>query len=264
MPSKHRVIIFSPNRYSTYTICVAELLRRAGVEVSAIIVRRLLNPKRLASEWVFGGARLLKKIWHKLVLRGHLQGKKNYMTLRDFMRDGNIKKKKVEDFQNEGIPCFYCDDFNEPKVLEILEKKRPEIIFFTGGGLLREGVLQRAGDGVLNCHMGILPEYRGMDVVEWALVEGREDKVGLTVHFMDKGVDTGDILVRRLIKPKSGDTLDDLRGRFEVPMCQELVGAGVSWLAKNLLREPQTDAPERQYFKMHPRFTALARRELPQ
>ena len=44
----------------------------------------------------------------------------------------------------------------------------------------------------INCHMGILPKYREMDVVEWPFLLG--DKNVGTCHIMDSGVDTGDIL----------------------------------------------------------------------
>jgi methionyl-tRNA formyltransferase len=53
--------------------------------------------------------------------------------------------------------------------------------------------------------MSIVPDYRGMDVVEWPILHGEPDKVGLTVHVMDSGIDTGDILSIRTIKPHQGE-----------------------------------------------------------
>jgi methionyl-tRNA formyltransferase len=43
--------------------------------------------------------------------------------------------------------------------------------------------------GILNHHIGILPDYRGRSVVEWSILQG--DPVGITVFFIDTGIDTG-------------------------------------------------------------------------
>jgi folate-dependent phosphoribosylglycinamide formyltransferase PurN len=257
------VVLFSPNRHSLYTICVAELLRRGGVNIAAIVTRRLLNPKRFAKEFARDGVRLLRKIWIKLVLRQRTFHKTNYPTLVDFMAAEKITQRTVDDFRREhGIPVVYCDDLNDAVVVDTLERTRPRVVVFTGGGLIRGEVLRRAGDGVLNCHMGILPDYRGMDVVEWPLLEGKPDCVGLTVHFMDAGVDTGDILATHRVEPCAGENVHDLRGRFEVPMCRELVAACEGWLAGRLTRRPQAGEKTRQYFILHPRLMELARARL--
>ncbi len=71
--------------------------------------------------------------------------------------------------------------------------------------------------------MGILPDYRGRDVVEWSLLEGQFDRVGLTVHFMDEGVDTGDILHLKPTFPRLGKSRMQLRERLEGQMCSLMV-----------------------------------------
>jgi folate-dependent phosphoribosylglycinamide formyltransferase PurN len=262
MPEKS-VVVFSPSRHSLYTICVTELLCRRGVKVSAVVTRRLLNFRRFSKEFSRDGVRLFRKIWRKLLLREHAYRKSSYETIVDFMRAEKISIRRVDEFQAvRGIPVVYCDDLNDPTVLEVLEERKPSVVVFTGGGLIREEVLKRAGDGVLNCHMGILPEYRGMDVVEWPLLEGHPEKVGMTVHFMDRGVDTGDILTTRPVEVHVGEGISDLRGRFEVPMCQQMVETCVLWLEGHLERRSQQDAAGRQYFIMHPRLGKIASRRI--
>ena len=61
-----RVVVFSPNRFSLYTIYMAELLRRNHVDIKAIVIRKLFNPSRFLSEFGRDGSRLFKKIWKKL------------------------------------------------------------------------------------------------------------------------------------------------------------------------------------------------------
>lgn len=50
--------------------------------------------------------------------------------------------------------------------------------------------------GTINCHAGKLPFYRGRNILNWALIND-EREFGITVHFIDEGIDTGDILLQR-------------------------------------------------------------------
>ncbi|MDR0535052.1 MAG: hypothetical protein LBG65_01635 [Puniceicoccales bacterium] len=259
------VVLFSPSRHGLYTIGVAELLRRGGVSIAAVVVRRLLNPSRLAKEFTRDGTRLLRKIWRKLLLRRlAYPSSAPYQTLPQFLDEMGTRARTVDDLQRlHGIPVIYCGDLNDAASVRVLREARPRLVVFTGGGLVRAEVLALSGDGVLNCHMGILPHYRGMDVVEWPFLEGKTEHVGMTVHFMDKGVDTGDILAVRHMEPAPGEGRDTLRGRFEVPMCRELATAAIDWLSGRISRQPQPPDPTpsgvpRQYFKLHPGLQRLA------
>ncbi|MCS7010884.1 MAG: formyltransferase family protein [Anaerolineales bacterium] len=252
-----RMVVFSPSRYSLYTLCVVELLRRKGVRVSGIFVRRLVNPGRFIQEFRRDGKRLLRKIWRKLILRRQVDRSVKYETLQTLARRESIVQRSVDDFADMGIPVFYCDDLNEPSVLAKLDELRPRLAVFTGGGLLRSELLKRCGEGVLNCHAGILPRYRGMDVIEWAILEGNLDQVGCTVHFMDEGVDTGDIVRLCPIPLHPGDELHRLRERFEPIMCREMVSACWDVLNGTAQRVPQRAEEGRQYFIMHPALIRL-------
>lgn len=50
--------------------------------------------------------------------------------------------------------------------------------------------------GTINCHAGKLPFYRGRNILNWVLIND-EVKFGITVHYIDEGVDTGDIILQR-------------------------------------------------------------------
>ena len=257
MPGK--VVVFSPSRFSLYTICVVELLRREGIDVQCICVRRLLSAKRFLSEFRRDGKRLLKKIWRKLFLRKGAYEGDDAETIIALMRQAGIETKVVDEFSDSmGIPIVYCNGLNDDIVVEQLERHKPDLVVFTGGGLIRKEVLAKSGAGVLNCHMGILPRYRGMDVVEWPILEGRLDDIGVTVHFMDRGIDTGDILTKKRIPVRPNETVDRLRKRFEPIMCEEMVAATCAFLSSDIQRTPQQKRDGHQYFILHDRLMKLA------
>lgn len=254
-----KVCVFSPNRFSLYTTTVTGMLIQRGVQVSAIYVRRLINPARALQEFRRDGNRLLTKIWKKLFLRQAAYHPEDYETILNLRKRNKITLSDIEDFRKlHSIPVHYCDTLNDPVVVDGLSQIKPDLVVFTGGGLIRQTVLDNSGHGVVNCHMGVLPQYRGMDVVEWPILEGHFDRVGITVHFMDKGVDTGDILHVRQIPLQLSETIHDLRNRMEPSMCQALVDTCDNFLKGELVRQPQAVTAGKQYFKMHPRLQELS------
>jgi methionyl-tRNA formyltransferase len=259
----NKVVLFCPNRYSLYTTTVAAMLIQRGIPISAIYVRRLINPDRVLSEFRRDGTRLLKKIWRKLFLRQAAYRPGNFESILDFRRKNNISISSVDDLKaSHSIPVIFCNTLNDPIVVDGLKSIHPDLVIFTGGGLIRQEVLENSGHGVVNCHMGVLPPYRGMDVVEWPILEGHFDQVGITVHFMDKGLDTGDILQVRPIPLEPGETIPQLRDRIEPGMCQALVETCIGFLEGKVERQPQSVQAGKQYFKMHPRLHKIASKQL--
>jgi methionyl-tRNA formyltransferase len=258
-----RVVILSPSRFSLYTTTVAELLRRRDVQITAIVVRRLFNYRRFTSELSRDGKRLLKKIWRKLLLREKGYDTSDLETIAGYRRERDIRSRNVDEFGRRwNVPVVYCDTLNDTAVVEQLDNDKPDLVVFTGGGLIRKDVLDRSGHGVINCHMGILPKYRGMDVVEWPILEGEFDQIGVTVHFMDRGMDTGDILSSQKIGARPGETIAQLRARSEPVMCETIVNTCVDFLQERIARRPQRAEDGRQYFVMHSRLNRIAQERL--
>jgi len=257
------IVILSPSRFSLYTICVTELLRRNNVNIKAIIVRRLFNPNRFLSEFSRDGSRLIKKIWKKLILRKKAYQHRDYETILDLMKRENIRFSKVDEFkENFEIPVIYCNTLNESVAVNTLKKFKPDIVVFTGGGLIRNDVLENSGTGVLNCHMGVLPQYRGMDVIEWPMLEDNFEEIGMTVHFMDKGVDTGDIIEITKLKVEPNENIKQLRERFEPIMCRQIVKCCLGYLNGKYKKIPQKSEDGKQYFMMHPLLIEIAENKM--
>jgi methionyl-tRNA formyltransferase len=103
-----------------------------------------------------------------------------------------------------------------------------------------------------------------MDVVEWPLLERAERSVGLgvTLHLIDRGVDTGPIIERFPISPRCGDSMERLRTRFEPTMVDALVEGVRRARDGKLDAKPQRASDGRQYFTLHPRMYEIARARL--
>ena len=175
----------------------------------------------------------------------------------------NIQSLK-EFAQSKDIPYLVVKDLNDAACEDLVKKVAPDLIAFTGGGLIRANILALPKLGVLNCHTGILPQYRGMDVVEWTAAERQVRTVGFgaTLHFMDKGVDSGPIILKKTISAQPNDDFLAIRERLEVVMV-ELMLEGIAGLRDGAL-QPQAQKMEdgRQYFVMHPRIKRFAEGQL--
>ena len=75
--------------------------------------------------------------------------------------------------------------------------------------IFREDIRELPPLGIINCHAGRLPFYRGRNILNWVLIND-EKEFGITVHYVDSGIDTGDILVQRTYGITDQDTYGTL------------------------------------------------------
>jgi hypothetical protein len=150
-----------------------------------------------------------------------------------------------------GFPIAITGDQNSPDAIDRLRQWLPDVAVFTGGNILRKTLLETPRLGVINSHLALLPEIRGMSSPEWSLLQGVP--LGVTVHFMEAGIDTGPILLRREFHALEGcDSFADLRNRM-IAFGMEMVVETITGLDAGTIRpKPQTEQEtDNQFFVMH-------------
>lgn len=262
-----RVVVLSPVDSSPFSKLVVKLVSdEPGLEVAGVVVRTIVNASRLRSELKRDGVRLVRKAWKKLVLGGDVQdSSREEEGFFELASRHDLHGMSVSALARSlGVPVIKAADHNDPAAVSFVEQCGPRAVAFTGGGILRKPLLAAAGEGVFNTHMGILPPYRGTDVVEWPIVEERSSSVGLgvSVHFMATGLDTGPIANFQRVTIQPGDTMERLRKRFEPAMLNGLMEALRDLRDGSLRLQEQEIAAGRQYFVMHPRMYEIARSKL--
>lgn len=78
--------------------------------------------------------------------------------------------------------------------------------------IFRKATIAKPPLGTINCHAGKLPFYRGRNVLNWALIND-EAEFGITVHYVDEGVDTGDIIRQQCFPIMDSDDYSTLLER---------------------------------------------------
>jgi methionyl-tRNA formyltransferase len=133
--------------------------------------------------------------------------------------------------------------------LRELEAHKPDHFFcFSYSMILCKQILGIARRGAINFHGGLLPEYRGANIINWVLVEGARE-TGVTSHYMTAGIDDGDIIFRERISISDEDTAKALKRKVDA------IGFDMLGRIKNLLdqgkklpRTPQ-DGSRSRYFR---------------
>lgn len=88
-----------------------------------------------------------------------------------------------------GRLIFLSNPLHHQASVDTLRKLRLDVGLHKAGVIYRDVTINAFRLGILNHHIGILPAYRGRSVVEWSVLQG--DTVGITVFFIDTGIDTG-------------------------------------------------------------------------
>ena len=115
---------------------------------------------------------------------------------------------------------------NAADCLQAIADIRPGVVLLAGCRLLSRQTLAQMPCPVLNYHAGIAPKYRGMNGGYWALASGDMANFGTTVHLVDAGVDTGDVLKQARGRPEPGDTISSYALRqaaFSRDICVEAI-----------------------------------------
>jgi folate-dependent phosphoribosylglycinamide formyltransferase PurN len=94
---------------------------------------------------------------------------------------------------------------NSDDCIFALRELAPRVIVIHGTRIISQQVLDAVPATFINLHAGLTPRYRGVHGAYWARAEGRPHAAGVTVHLVDKGIDTGSILGQALIHPDEHD-----------------------------------------------------------
>ncbi len=110
-----------------------------------------------------------------------------------------INGRSVEKFLlNRKIPIIKLDEsINSPSSIIKISNYRPDLmISIQGNEIFKKPIINLAPNGCLNLHTALLPKYRGLMPSFWVLKNG-EKKTGVSVFFVDEGIDSGPIFIQR-------------------------------------------------------------------
>ena len=159
------------------------------------------------------------------------EGTKRASKLASWLQNDVDKPPSVKTVDGEYVEV---SKFDGEESLNLIKKSQTDYLIIAGcGAIIKDNILSLSCP--INIHPGLLPQFRGLDPVLWAI--DKKEPLGATVHIMDEGIDTGDILLSKPMPPQSPKSV--LEARLQV----------LRWGGKLLaefLKSPEKYPPQKQ------------------
>lgn len=113
-----------------------------------------------------------------------------------------------------GLSVFQPNSLRDEAIEEQLKALAPEVIVVVAyGKILPEAILNIPKFGCINGHASLLPRHRGASPIQWSIVSG-DKETGVTTMLMEKGLDTGDMLLKESVVIGENETGEELHDRL--------------------------------------------------
>ena len=191
--------------------------------------RKLLDPIKVAS---MQAARLPIKV----TKRG------TETVIQEMIETQGLQPEPPEDF-----PLIHVPSVNSDAARDALQALEPAAVFVVSSRMIGKRTLNCVSAPFINYHSGINPAYRGMYGGYFALANGAPEHFGATVHLVDEGVDTGDVLYQSHLETDPRDNFHTYLWRLAAGS-REIVIAAMEDALNGTLSPSRVDLPSKQYF----------------
>ena len=141
--------------------------------------------------------------------------------------------------QNAGIPTYQPKTLRDEEFASLLSELDPDVIAVVAyGKILPVNVLEYPKYGCINVHGSLLPEYRGAAPMQRAIIDGKSE-TGITTMYMADGIDTGDMLLKEVVKIEDNDNFEDIHDKLGACGARLLVKTLEGLERGEIQRQPQ-------------------------
>lgn len=118
--------------------------------------------------------------------------------------------------QEHSIPVLQFEKIRAQEGIDAIKSINPDLIITAAyGQIIPKAILSVPRLGCINVHASLLPKYRGAAPIQWAIING-EKETGVTIMYMDAGLDTGDIISSSSVPIDDGMTGGELYDQLSV------------------------------------------------
>ena len=150
------------------------------------------------------------------------------------------------------VECWYYQSANSEESIDRIQELNPDLCIVSGAGLLYEKTIKAFPDGLVNIHLGNAVEYRGLDTNLWAIYHNDFENIGVTIHFVDTELDTGDVISYRKVDLSNKIKIHQLR-YFEMQLASKLLQTTLNnYFKGNLVAKKQEK--KGRYYSFMPKY----------
>jgi folate-dependent phosphoribosylglycinamide formyltransferase PurN len=169
--------------------------------IQRVIIEDNISSKKLIQIRIkkLGFFKVINQLLFQIIISNFLSfaSKKRMEFLKEYyhLSEKSIEEEKVN----------YVASVNDSECISLLKDLNPDVIIVNGTRIISSKVLESTSALFINTHVGITPQYRGVHGAYWALVNDDEENCGVTIHKVDKGIDTGDLIKQATIEISKQD-----------------------------------------------------------
>lgn len=162
-------------------------------------------------------------------------------------RGQKLRPSPVKQYaEAKGLPILQPVKLRDPAFVGALEEMAPDLMVVVAFRMLPEMVWSIPKIGTFNLHASLLPDYRGAAPLNWAIING-ETQTGATTFFIDKQIDTGNILLKTTLDIPHNWSAGDLHDKLMLQGAALVLETVNGLQAGMLTPKPQDDS----LFKHH-------------
>ncbi|EAQ42186.2 methionyl-tRNA formyltransferase [Polaribacter sp. MED152] len=147
--------------------------------------------------------------WSHLAFEKLIQDKSldiKFIVPRTDTKDNTLKDYSIK----YNIDYLFPVKINSPEfIAKVIDYNCDLLVSMSFNQIFKRQIISIPKLGVINCHAGKLPFYRGRNILNWALINDEKD-FGITVHYVDEGIDTGDIIKQKKFPINDSDSYNSL------------------------------------------------------
>jgi len=164
---------------------------------------------------------------------------------------GQAKANPTKDFATEAaLPLLLPSSLKDLQVIDWVKSRLPELIvlaFVTE--IIPEAMIDIPKYKAINYHPSLLPKYRGGSAIHWAIING-ETETGVTIHYIDAWIDTGDIILQERVPIYPQDTVASLYFERLYPIGVRMIVEAVRMIGEGKAPRIKQDNSQASYHPM--------------
>jgi folate-dependent phosphoribosylglycinamide formyltransferase PurN len=211
-----RVLLTAGFDGARHAVALAEILRRKDYRVDPVIVVNPLTLPRVMETVRKRGFAGLRQQAMRLFRSGVPRARSAGLdAMEHYLRENNVHERSLKQWcRRNGSTYCRVKSLNDSASIRIAADAAVDGMIYAGGGILQDGMIEAVRGRIMNAHSGPLPQIRGMNACEWSLLLGVSPAV--TIHFIDRGIDTGEKIAVLPLTVEADDTIEKLRDKCTV------------------------------------------------
>lgn len=198
------IIIFTNDNFFSFTV-LEKFLKLRKNDIKLIVFSSALIGKRstvTSIKWSLANTGLRHTVF-KLMIYGVFRAMKIVCKFLPFIANHYSSYLWA---QRNNVTSVVSSNINDAEVVEQIRDSKPDLIVSVSmNQIVKKQILEMPRKRCINVHCAPLPLYGGMSPYVWALANN-EDHSAATIHYMDEGLDTGDIIVQERVNVVKNDS----------------------------------------------------------